>query len=488
MTNYPSGREEPTLERQAIAHHIAGHAVAALSYRMPTESISALPTDDDPDWRHDPFYGCARERHPGRIDAERLAVVCLVGPLATRKIDRETYERSNPGQEREQAIQLLRSAYGPREAMRRLVHVERRAEALVNNEHTWGIVHDLARLLLERGQIPTTEVRNIIEAAGGLRPPTMRRFDEFSFARAAMDRLQESEAFRAFVEDAIWDRINVMVARYKKLFIALVGGYSLFLLVVLSYFGIEGWQLSSKTREMRGQLDATKLEWDAAVGAAQQEVSKAKGLLDSLKLVGDSQSTLLKERRIMLDDEKQYLNERTSGIKFRVDDLAAKTAGLQSSQLDVERAQTAYIATKTRLDTLDREYEGALAQLKQQAASISDDVNGKVEASLQEVHSQVESLKNARRPYMYSVAGRSVSENAQTDMQFGDNISLKLLRRRERMILQVYINGLNPREIEAPEAGKAYAINGTRYVVDVVRFEESRPEHRWRLDFVLGVQ
>jgi hypothetical protein len=163
---------------ESTAYHEAGHAVAAYDVRLRTKALSIVPNDGENTLGHHigrPYF--TGMPHPDISEIpprmwrrlEHRAMVCLAGPAAQRRFNPSGFRHSHAQGDYHQAVDFLSYLSGSNEAVEAHLHlVELRAKELIEADIHWAEIEALAAALLERKELSSTEVRQIIEESGRL--------------------------------------------------------------------------------------------------------------------------------------------------------------------------------------------------------------------------------------------------------------------------------------------------------------------------------
>lgn len=165
-------RPVTSAELRATAHHEAGHAVAAHSYQVTTWRVTIQPNADSLGHHH---HGVVVRRDiewdisdRNRLRAERLALICLAGPYATRHFlditnRRRAYRHEQHAADYHNAIDVL-SFFEDGTILEKYLHyLEARAAAFV--ESRWWAITAVADALLEHTTLKGNAVKQVIADA-----------------------------------------------------------------------------------------------------------------------------------------------------------------------------------------------------------------------------------------------------------------------------------------------------------------------------------
>jgi hypothetical protein len=158
-----------TLELCCTAYHEAAHAVAAHFSGVNTSTVTIRPgTGTLGHHVHDVVVGPDIEWNlsdRNRVRAERLALICLAGPSATRRClaianRRDLYNGAQHASDYDDAIAVLSYFSGGLLLEKHVCYMEARADALV--EHRWWAITAVAEALLEHITLKGPAVRQVI--------------------------------------------------------------------------------------------------------------------------------------------------------------------------------------------------------------------------------------------------------------------------------------------------------------------------------------
>jgi hypothetical protein len=171
-----SGQRKPgriaDFDLRDTAHHEAAHAVAAHFHQVPTRKVTIRPEPGNLGHHH---HGVVVRRDiewdssdRNRLRAERLALVCLAGPYATRRFlalsnRRRAYRHEQHASDYHSAIDVLSYFAGGAVLEKYLHYIEARAEAFVTS-HWWAITV-VAKALLHHTTLRGAAVKQIIAEA-----------------------------------------------------------------------------------------------------------------------------------------------------------------------------------------------------------------------------------------------------------------------------------------------------------------------------------
>jgi hypothetical protein len=159
-------------QREIMAYHEAGHAVAAIEVgvEIGQEGVSIVPGEGFSGLTHlllkissRPDFKPADE---DRLGAEKLAIASLAGHAAQRKY-RPSSVRSDHGQSDRKNVVDLMSRFAPRDRGRDvyLKWLRIRAEELVANDATWTKIEAVAKALVERDRLSAEEAKEVASGA-----------------------------------------------------------------------------------------------------------------------------------------------------------------------------------------------------------------------------------------------------------------------------------------------------------------------------------
>ena len=161
------------LEKQArqlatIAHHEAGHSVAAFHVGLETKALSIVSKD----YRNNATY--FSDKHvvpltagelPGDIKMrhENFAFVCLAGPWAQREFNPKGFRKVHAESDSHQAIGFLGRVRNDNESLELyLKRLDLEACNFFRDKFKWGVICHLAGVLLNQPEMTGDEVRKAI--------------------------------------------------------------------------------------------------------------------------------------------------------------------------------------------------------------------------------------------------------------------------------------------------------------------------------------
>ena len=165
------------LERQArylatVAHHEAGHAVAAFHVGMECKALSIVANDEagvypehNPYFSNDDVAGLESSDLTGdmRMRIENDAFVSLAGPWAQKEFNPRGFRRAHAESDRYQAVKLLSYVRGDNEILDHYYKMmDLEARNFVRDKLKWAIIHHLAGVLLDQPEMTGDEVRQAI--------------------------------------------------------------------------------------------------------------------------------------------------------------------------------------------------------------------------------------------------------------------------------------------------------------------------------------
>lgn len=152
------------LRREALAHHEAGHAIAAVELKRTILYVSVQPSGDCPG--HCALGNMSTARKGLRRRIEREILILLSGPAAEAAFAGRLNERGARGDFAD-AIELSNDMFGSRaEQSAWLDEQYDRAEAFVAGPRRQALIRAVAAELLAYGQLGAKQVRAICRAAG----------------------------------------------------------------------------------------------------------------------------------------------------------------------------------------------------------------------------------------------------------------------------------------------------------------------------------
>lgn len=167
------------MNRAVVAHHEAGHAIAALQLGVGIgrAGVSIVPSDDFNGFVHvlKGFRGRPDVEITGamKIKAEHRVMVCLAGSIAQRKFRPSSVRAYHSSTDRHNACDLLLHFTGGSirllEAYLRYLHV--RTEELVYGRLWWTMIEGVAAALLTHNRLTANETKAIARDALGLPVP-----------------------------------------------------------------------------------------------------------------------------------------------------------------------------------------------------------------------------------------------------------------------------------------------------------------------------
>jgi len=152
----------------AVAHHEAGHAVAAFHVGMETKALSIVPEGYS---RRAAYFS---DKHVIPIIAGKLtgdikmrhennAFICLVGPWAQREFNPKGFRKTHAESDRHQAIGFLGRVRNDNEALELYFkRIDLEARDFVQDKFKWGVICHLAGIVLKQREMTGDQVRKAI--------------------------------------------------------------------------------------------------------------------------------------------------------------------------------------------------------------------------------------------------------------------------------------------------------------------------------------
>jgi hypothetical protein len=153
-------------EREAIAYHEAGHAVAAWRQRVKIKSATIIPASDYlGQIKHvSPLNGVSLEydgSDRARIRAESAIILCLAGPSAQRRFNPRSVRSYHATSDHEIAADLVNRLDGnERSANAHLKWLSLVTDDLI--ALNWREVEGIALALLERGELSGNAIARLL--------------------------------------------------------------------------------------------------------------------------------------------------------------------------------------------------------------------------------------------------------------------------------------------------------------------------------------
>ncbi len=160
-----------TKRLETVAHHEAGHAVAAAQHRVRLHSLSIVPdVNSAGKFVHHSYFGGI---HPEWDDSprvqrriENMALVCCAGPAAQRRFNPKDIRHDHAVDDRHQAIGYLSLLESDNEILSVYINlIELRARQYVAGQFVWHHIKMLAQALLDRQHLTGKEIHAAIEAS-----------------------------------------------------------------------------------------------------------------------------------------------------------------------------------------------------------------------------------------------------------------------------------------------------------------------------------
>jgi hypothetical protein len=157
-------------QRRFIAFHEAGHVAAAWEHGIRVNTVTIISTDD--------AHGHVKHQNPlrginievdgsdrARIRAERLAAVCLAGPIAQRIWNARSWRQWHGYQDHQTAYSVISAvSSSDRHAEMWLRTIAVTTEDMLRVPHIWGCVTSLADALMAKGWLAARDVRTTIQS------------------------------------------------------------------------------------------------------------------------------------------------------------------------------------------------------------------------------------------------------------------------------------------------------------------------------------
>jgi ATP-dependent Zn protease len=164
--------------REAIAHHEAGHMVAAWRGRVKIRRATIVPAED--------FYGLVDHESPlrgvrlgidgsdrARLKAEKAILILLAGPAAQRRFRARSWRSHHGRGDYAAASDLALRVQGSRLAPAYLKWMQAQAQALVVSN--WRFVRAFARRLLKDDTLEYRDVQEIMATKAWARTSRRRK-------------------------------------------------------------------------------------------------------------------------------------------------------------------------------------------------------------------------------------------------------------------------------------------------------------------------
>ena len=155
-----------------IAHHEAGHAVAAFHVGIECKALSIVANDEAgvypghiPYFSNDDVAGLEFNDLTGdmRMRIENDAFVSLAGPWAQKEFNPRGFRRAHAESDRYQAVKLLSYVRADNEILDHYYKMmDLEARNFVQDKFKWSIIHHLAGVLLDQPELTGEEVRQAI--------------------------------------------------------------------------------------------------------------------------------------------------------------------------------------------------------------------------------------------------------------------------------------------------------------------------------------
>ena len=157
-----------TRQLAAVAHHEAGHAVAAFHVGMETKALSIVPEN------YRLSRGYFADKYVSSLEAgaligdiqirhENYAFVCLAGPWAQREFNPKGFRKVHAVNDRHQAIGYLGRVRNDNESLELYFkRIDLEARDFVQDKFKWGVICHLAGIVLKQREMTGDQVRKAI--------------------------------------------------------------------------------------------------------------------------------------------------------------------------------------------------------------------------------------------------------------------------------------------------------------------------------------
>ena len=154
-----------------IAHHEAGHAIAAFECHMEAKSLSIVPDDESAGRHiHEPYfsdedvenilYGVMTAEQQFKL--ENNAKVCLAGPWAQKRYNPKGFRKYHGEGDRADALSFLGRVREGESLSLYYKLIDLDARNFVQNDRIWGVICNLANALLNQPEMSGDEVHSAI--------------------------------------------------------------------------------------------------------------------------------------------------------------------------------------------------------------------------------------------------------------------------------------------------------------------------------------
>ena len=157
-----------TRQLAAVAHHEAGHAVAAFHVGMEAKALSIVPEN------YRLSRGYFADKYVSSLEAgaligdiqirhENNAFVCLAGPWAQKVFNPKGFRKIHAESDRHQALAFLGRVRNENESLDLYFkRIDSETRNCVRDKFKWGVICYLAGVLLSQRELTDDEVRKAI--------------------------------------------------------------------------------------------------------------------------------------------------------------------------------------------------------------------------------------------------------------------------------------------------------------------------------------
>jgi len=154
-----------------VAHHEAGHAIAAFEYDMEAKSLSIVPDDESAGRHiHEPYFSdqdvedilYGEMTAEPQVKLENNALVCLAGPWAQKRYNPKGFRKYHGEGDRADALSFLGRVREGESLSLYYKMIDLDARNFVQNDRIWGVICNLANALLNQPEMSGDEVHSAI--------------------------------------------------------------------------------------------------------------------------------------------------------------------------------------------------------------------------------------------------------------------------------------------------------------------------------------
>ena len=150
-----------------VAHHEAGHAIAAFEFGGETKSLSIVPNDESTGiYSHNPYFSDEDVENilygemtaEQQVKIENNALICLAGPWAQKRYNPKGFRKHHGESDRKVAMSFLGRVREGESLSLYYKLIDLDARNFIQNDRFWGAICNLANSLLNQPEMFGKEV------------------------------------------------------------------------------------------------------------------------------------------------------------------------------------------------------------------------------------------------------------------------------------------------------------------------------------------